>query len=148
MLTEASKKQLKIDEISNGIRLCEEAISKAETYERLNDNPDWKAYLSDLETVVSLHDREIQFGLLMLMEAPPNTYVKHDARGEVVVSSSEEWIGFIKRHQIQREELKNWTKEPARILMLASQARIKLPELKAQLLAMTEGGNNVDHVVP
>ena len=134
MITEKDKVSQQKEKLENGIRLCEEAISKAEKYERLKDNKDWQGYLEDLKVLVTLHEREIKVGVSMLLEAPTTGHVKRDNFDkDVYVSSREDWTNFISHHEIQKEECENWIKEPDRVILLASMAREKLPMLKEKL---------------
>lgn len=134
MITEKDKTKASADKIKSGIRICEEALAKAEKYERLNENKDWKGYLEDLRIVSEIHGREVESGVQMLMDAPNNGHVKKDDFGkEIYVSSKADWTDFIVRHQIQKLEAMTWLKEPERILKMAALCREKLPFLKNQL---------------
>lgn len=131
MITEQDREKTEIQKLENGIRFCEEAITKSEKYERLEENQDWKEFWKDIEILIGVHDKEILMGISMLPDAPNNTVVKtNDAGKQAVVSSKQDWMDFIIRHEIQRDELKSWMKEPLRILELARQARERLPELR------------------
>lgn len=134
MITEQDREKAQIEQIENGIRLCEEVLAKAEKYERLKENKDWQEYLNDLKILVDLHDREIRLGVTMIPDAPNSAYIKTDDFGKPsVVSSRADWADFIARHEVQRMELSNWIKEPDRILAMASMAREKIPVLKEKL---------------
>lgn len=133
MITEKAKNEVGRQKIENGIRICEEALEKSEKYERLNENKDWKGYLEDLKILESLHDKEIQMGVMLMVDAPNHGYMKKELEKETYVSGKQDWTDFIIRHQIQKAELSNWIKEPERILAMASLAREKLPVLKKKL---------------
>ena len=134
MITEAMKEKEAREKIENGIKICEEAMAKSEKYERLKDNKDWQAFLGDLQVLSDLHDREIKMGESMILDAPNTGYVKLDGFGnQKYVSSRQDWIDFIVRHQTQKAECSNWIKEPKHILTLAAMAREKLPMLKDKL---------------
>lgn len=134
MITELDKEKAQKEKLENGIRLCEDTIAKAEKYERLKDNKDWQGYLDDLKVLIGLHEREIKMGASMIPEAPFQSHIKHDEVGrEVVVSSKEDWMDFISRHETQRAELSSWLKEPERIVAMAAMAREKLPMLRDKL---------------
>lgn len=138
MITENDREKVATEKIEDGIRLCEDAIAKAEKYERLNDNKDWQGYFQDLKILVNLHEREIGVAVSMIPDAPNNSHVKHNDHGkEMVVSSKADWTDFIARHEIQKNELLNWIEEPKRILAMASMAREKLPTLKEKLKEMS-----------
>ena len=138
MITEKDKDLQKKEKLENGIRLCEEALAKAEKYERLKDNKDWQGYLEDLKVLSTLHEREIKVGISMFMDAPNTGHVKKgDFDKEVYVSSKQDWMDFISRHEIQKQECENWIKEPDRVILLASMAREKLPMLKEKLAEIT-----------
>jgi hypothetical protein len=140
MLTEAAKEKISKDKIASGIRICEEAMAKAEKYERLKENKDWLGYLDDLKILAGLHENEIKMGQSMLIDAPNTGYVKHDDfEKEVYVSSKKDWTDFIIRHQIQKQEAENWIKEPERILTMATMARERLPILKEKLAEIERG---------
>lgn len=148
MLTEEAREDLLVERTKKAITLCEEAVAKSEKYERLKDFKPWQDYLGDLKILIDVHDREIKFGLQMLAEAPHTTYVRHATDGsgkEQVVSSKMDWVDFIVRHQIQKEEASNWMTEPDRILELARQAREQVPLLKEKLVGLTHEGNNAEH---
>ena len=143
-LTEIAKEEIKAQELKNLIQICEEAIEKSEKYERLSDNKDWKGYMEDLQILINLHDREIKFGINLMTEAPNSSYAKSSNSGEQqIVSSKQDWSDFIIRHQVVRDELDKWIKEPDRIIEMSRQAREKLPILKEKLTALMHGGNNV-----
>lgn len=134
MITEQQKEQEKIRKIEDGIRTCEEGIAKAEKYERLKENKDWQDYLNDLKVVADMHDREIRAGEAMLVDAPNTGYMKLDGFGnQKYVSSREDWVDFIMRHQIQKADCLAWLKEPEQILTFAALCREKLPLLQEQL---------------
>jgi len=133
MITEQEKENQKVKQIRNGIRICEEAIAKAEKYERLKDNKDFIDYLKDLKILADLHDREIKMGESMLIDAPNSGYVKTAFEKQEYVSSRQDWIDFIIRHQIQKAECTKWVKEPDQIIAFASLCREKLPLLQQQL---------------
>ena len=140
MLTELDQEKNQVKKLENSVRLCEEAISKAEKYERLEENKDWKEFWEDMKVVISLHDREITMACSMIPDAPSHPYIKHDDQGkETVVSSKADWADFISRHEIQRQELKNWIQEPDRIIRLAALAREKVPILKDRLKEYSRG---------
>ena len=125
MITEQQKEKEAREKLENGIRICEEAMAKSEKYERLKDNKDWQGFLGDLRVLTDLHDREIKMGESMILDAPNTGYVKHDGFGnEKYVSSRQDWIDFIMRHQIQKTECSNWIKEPDQILTMAAMVRI------------------------
>ena len=140
MMTEEAKIEQKKKTIENGIRLCEEGMAKAEKYERLSDNKDWQGFLNDLRVLSDLHDKEIKMGEAMLIDAPSNGYIKLDGFDkQQYVSSREDWVEFIIRHQIQKAECANWVKEPERIITFAKLCRDRLPVLKGQLKEISDG---------
>jgi len=131
VITEEEKERIARETAQRGIRLCEEAIAKAEKYERLKDNPDWKGFLDDLKTLASLHEKEIEWARSMLVDAPHTGYLKMNDQGrQEYVSSRDDWTHFIVRHHIQKTECENWVKEPEHLLTLAGLSREKLPSLK------------------
>ena len=135
MITEQEKEKQARQKVESGIRLCEEAIQKAEKYERLKENKDWQGFLDDLKDVIRLHENEIRMGESMLVDAANNGYVKTDDFGkQIYVSSRKDWTDFIVRHQIQKADAETWLKEPDRILAMAALAREKLPVLKEKLV--------------
>ena len=100
--------------------------------------------MEDLQILINLHDREIKFGINLMTEAPNSSYAKSSNSGEQqIVSSKQDWSDFIIRHQVVRDELDKWIKEPDRIIEMSRQAREKLPILKEKLTALMHGGNNV-----
>jgi len=134
MITEEAAEKNKIEQLESGIRLCEEAITKAEKYERLKDNKDWQAFLEDLKILSEQHEKQIKWAASMLPDAPNNGYVKQDALGkESYISSKADWIDFISRHEIERSECAKWIKEPDYVLRMAALSRDKLPLLKEKL---------------
>ncbi len=146
MITEAENERLKIKKLENGIRLCEETITKAEKYERLQENKDWLSHLEDLKILIEQHDKEILLASSMIPDAPSHPYVTTDEAGRSkVVSSREDWMNYISVHEIKRTLLKSWLKEPELILAGAALAREKLPVLKKELdsLSHADTGNGV-----
>lgn len=140
MITEAEKEKQKLEKLQNGVRICEDAMAKAEKYERLKDNKDWQGFIGDLKILGDLHDREIKMGESMLLDAPNNGYLKMDGLDkQQYVSSRQDWIDFIVRHQIQKEECVKWTKEPEHIMTMASMCRDKLPQLKKEIEEISRG---------
>ena len=138
MISESEKEKIQKDQLERGIRVCEEAVAKAEKYERLKDNADWKGFLDDLKVVESLHEREIAMGESMLIDAPNTGYLKMSAKGsQEYVSSRQDWIDFIIRHQIQKADCATWIKEPESIIAMAAMAREKLPSLKEKLMELS-----------
>ena len=138
MLTEQDREKQKIEKTQNGIQICEDALKKSEKYERLKDNADWKGFLDDLKVIESLHEREIAMGESMLTDAPNTGYLKMSAKGsQEYVSSRQDWIDFIVRHQIQKAECSTWIKEPESIIAMAAMAREKLPSLKEKLMELS-----------
>jgi len=142
MLTPKAKEKQNVDKIERGIQICEEALAKAEKYERLKDNKDWQGYISDLKVLAELHDREIKMGQAMLVDAPSNGYVMTEFDKQKYVSSKSDWVDFIVRHQIQKAEAEKWAKEPDQIISFAATCREKLPVLKKQLEDMTVGSES------
>lgn len=139
MLTEADREKSNKTKVESGIRLCEDAIAKAEKYERLKDNKDWQGHLEDLKVLMTLHDREIKMAIGMIIDAPFTSYVKkNDVGQEVMVSSRQDWTEFIARHEIQRTDCENWIKEPDRIIAMATLAREKLPMLREKLSELSD----------
>lgn len=142
MITEQNKEKLKMEKLSSSIQLCEEAIIKAEKYERLKENKDWLSYLADLQILVEQHEKEIRNGSQLLINAPRTGHTKiNDAGSQVYVSSKDDWLDFIMRHEIQKGHLINLLKEPGYILEMAQIAREKLPVLKKNLEDLSAGGN-------
>ena len=140
MLTEQTKEDQKKKTIENGIRICEEGMAKAEKYERLADNKDWQGFSEDLKVLADLHDKEIKMAEAMLLDAPSNGYVKMDGFDkQQYVSSREDWVQFIVRHQIQKAECLKWVKEPEHIITFAKLCRDRLPVLKKQLAEIESG---------
>jgi hypothetical protein len=143
MITEKDKEDSQIKKLEGGIRLCEEAIAKAEKYERLKENKDWQGYLEDLRVLSTLHEKEIKMGTTLIADAPNTGYVKHDASGsESYTSSKSDWVDFICRHEIERTILNTWIKEPDHMVTMASLAREKLPILKKKLDELTKEKSN------
>src|SRR5579863_124879 len=101
-ISEEDKERIIKDQTIKAIATCEEAIEKAEKYERLKDNPDWKGFLEDLKVLSELHSKEIEWGKAMLIDAPNTGYLKMSAKGQQeYVSSRQDWVDFMVRHQIQ-----------------------------------------------
>ena len=144
METEESKERNKIDLLERQIKTCEEGIAKAEKYERLKDNQDWKDFILDLKILAEKHDQEIKNAEVYLLDAPNTGYLKLDATGrQAYVSSREDWIDFIVRHQIQKEENLKWLKEPDYVLRFAALSREKLPEFQKHLRELTHVDSSV-----
>jgi hypothetical protein len=139
LITEADKESQTIKRLEDAIALCEQTISKAEKYERLNENKDWQDFWKDVEFIAQTHDKEIKLAEESLVDAPENTYLKGDG---IVVSSRLDWANYIARHYIQRQELLRWMNEPKWILDMAAQARAKLPELKNKLELLKKESNH------
>lgn len=133
MLTEKVKSKIEKEKIESGIIQCKEIISKAEKYERLKDNKDWQEYLNDLKILGELHEKQIKVGVQALVDAPNSGHVKREMEKDVYVSSKQDWLDFILRHQIQMMECDKWIKEPERILTLAKMSRDHLPKLESKL---------------
>ena len=134
MLTQQDKEKLTRNQLESSIRIFEDAIAKAEKYERLKENKDWQGYLKDLQVVVDIHAKEISQAEGYLPDAPATGYVKTDEFGkQQYVSSRSDWMDFIVRHYIQKKQLMNWIEEPERILKMAALSRERLPVLKAKL---------------
>lgn len=138
MITESDKEKQELSRIKNGIRLCEETIAKSEKYERLQDNPDWKSFLGDMKVLADLHEKEIQTGTMLLIDAPNDGHAGSEG---TYISSKQDWVDFIIRHQIQRQECLKWIEEPDRILAAARMAREKLPLLKEKLDRMNHASD-------
>src|SRR5271165_127344 len=137
MITERDKEKSQKDQLESRISLFEEAVLKAEKYERLQDNKDWQGYLADLEVLMDKHELEIKSGISLVLDAPNTGYVKMENLKQVYVSSKQDWIDFVERHEIQKQELLNWIREPDRILKIAAAARERIPDLKKQLKELT-----------
>ena len=142
MITQKDQEKQKIEKIQNGISICEDALKKAEKYERLKDNKDWQGFIEDLKILSTKHDNEIKMGEMMLIDAPHTGYLKFqmssgDVSKQEYVSSREDWIQFILRHQIQKAQCETWTKETDRIINFAGLCREKLPQLKKELEDLT-----------
>ena len=138
MLSEKDKEAQKIKQIETGIRICNEGVQKAEKYERLKDNVDWKSFLEDLKVLAEKHDNEIRMAENMILDAPETGYLKFEMSGgevskQAFVSSRNDWVRFIERHQIQKAQCLLWIKEPESILAFAALCREKLPVLEKQL---------------
>jgi len=138
MISEEEKERIQKEQAERAVRICDEAIAKAEKYERLKDNKDWIDFLGDLKVLSDLHEKEVTWGRAMLLDAPRTGYLKMNAKGvQEYVSSREDWIDFIVRHQIQKTECENWIKEPEHILTMAALAREKLPALKEKIASLS-----------
>jgi hypothetical protein len=138
MITEEDRERLSLEKVKKAIAFCEESMVKAEKYERLSENKDWQDHLKDLRVLADLHAREITSGSAMLINAPRTGYIKiNDAGNQVYVSSKDDWLDFMMRHEIERSEILKWLKEPEAVLSMAQTAREKLPILKKQLAEMT-----------
>jgi hypothetical protein len=142
MITEEDKEKQAIKKLEDGISLCEQALDKSEKYERLNDNTDWKGFWDDVKILIGKHDQEIRMAESYLTDAPNTTYVKMDGDSQKVVSSKADWLDFIVRHQIQKQELERWMSEPKWILEMAEQARKQIPILKEKINLMKKGENH------
>ena len=130
MITEEDKERLVREDAKRKIVAYEEAIAKAEKYERLKDNPDWKAFLNDLKILADLHETQIRWGMSMIVDAPNDGYIKIKEGKQEYVSSRQDWIDFITRHNIQKEECLKWENEPGYIMQMAAMARERLPGMK------------------
>lgn len=136
-ITEEDKEKIIREQTHKAILVCEETLAKAEKYERLKDNPDWKGFLDDLKSLSDLHKKEVEWGKSMLIDAPNTGYLKMSDKGkQEYVSSRQDWVDFIIRHQIQGAECSNWVKEPEHILVMAAMAREKLPVLKDRIASL------------
>jgi hypothetical protein len=133
-LTEQDRQALEKKRIADAITVANQAISKAEKYERLSQNPDWKDHLRDLESIIHMHDREIKGAEEMLVDAPSVAYVKPDSKGiPILVSSITDWANHIRLHTIQKQQIERWLKEPEHIMEMARIARENLPILEEGL---------------
>ena len=137
-ITEEEKERIEKDKTKRTIQAYEEAIAKAEKYERLKDNPDWQGFLDDLKVLSDLHDKDIEWAKEMLLDAPNDGYLKMGAGGkQEYVSSKMDWTDYITRHQIEKKECLKWTKEPGYIMQMAAMARERLPLLKEKLVELS-----------
>lgn len=133
MITEEAKELAQMEKLENGIRLCNEALAKAEKYERLDEKKDWKEYLGDLKILAEVHDREILMAISQMDEAPNTTYFRPTEDGGRTVSSKLDWVDFIRNHKIRADQCREWIREPGHVIALAKQARDTLPVLKEKL---------------
>lgn len=129
MLTEEDQERQDIERIKSAIQVCNDGIAKAEKYERLSMNPDWKDFLKDLEIRASMHDKEIQLAIGIMDEAPNSTVVK-DGK---LISSKLDWVDFIRNHKIRSDVIRSWAKDPELMMSFASDCRKRLPILLKQL---------------
>ena len=137
-ISEEEKERIVKEQAKQKIQAYEEAIAKAEKYERLKDNPDWQAFLDDLKSLADIHDRDIEWAKEMLLDAPNDGYLKMGAGGkQEYVSSRMDWLDYIARHQIEKKECLKWTKEPGFIMQMAAMARERLPALKEKVMELT-----------
>lgn len=138
MITEADKERLQKENIKQAIQFCEETILKAEKYERLQENKDWRDFIEDLKILGEQHDKQIKYAATMILDAPNAGYVKHDPSGsEAYVSSKSDWVDFMSRHEIEKLECRKWIKEPEFVISAANLAREKLPILKKKLAELS-----------
>ena len=134
MITEEEKEQNLKKEILIKVQACEEAIAKAEKYERLKENPDWQGFMEDLKALSNLHEKEIKWGRQMVIQAPNDGYLKINQGGkQEYVSSKRDWMDFIVEHEIRKEECDKWEKEPGYIMSMAAMSRQDLPVYKEKL---------------
>ena len=138
-ITEEARITQEIEQDKNQISICEDAIQKAELYERLEENSDWKAWKELLRKASALHEQEIQQGIKALINAPGSTIVRATQGGDVIISSRDDWQEFITRHEIMRSNLEEWLKEPGLMIGLARKAREVLPGLKERLIKHESG---------
>lgn len=129
-ITEEAREKQDAQRLKDGIRICEEAIKKAEKYERLSENPDWHAFWEDLDLIIEKHEKDIRYGVSQLPDAPGQTLMNGNG---TKISSKQDWADFIAQHEVQKMQLEYWKKDPVRIIALAQMAREKLPMLKEQL---------------
>jgi hypothetical protein len=137
-ITEEDKERLAKEDAQRKITAYEEAIAKAEKYERLKDNPDWQAYLEDLKIEATFYDRNIGWAREMLVDAPYDGYLKMGDNGkQEYVSSKMDWMDYIQRNDIERVKCLKLVRDPANIMKMAAMARERLPAVKEKVMELT-----------
>jgi hypothetical protein len=114
----------KVEQIENAIKYWTEVLQKAEKYERLMQDTDFKEVLQDIQGTVDAHDGEIKSCLDNMSQYNPK--LEADA-----------WHS-IRVHQILKEQAQRAMKRPSEVVELAKKARTELPELTKQLSQLKE----------
>ena len=124
MITEEDRVRERQDKLHDSIRLCQDILKKAEKYERLKDNDDWKGVLEDINILRDLHRREIDSAQKMMTRQSFFRKMRT--------------VDFIVEHQIRLEQIEEALKEMDRIIAAAKIARERLPEFQTQLREQEE----------
>lgn len=144
-ITEAQREKAEKEKLENGVAICEQALQKAEKYERLQENNDWKEYLEDLRVLIGAIQKDIDFAVMMMVDAPNTTVVKMGESGkEATVSSKQDWADFIIQKKVRKDTIEGWLTEPEKILFLAKQSRDLLPKLKEKISVLEAGENHAE----
>lgn len=120
--------QGQVEQIENAIKYWTEVLQKAEKYERLMQETDFKEVLQDIQGTVDAHDGEIKSCLDNMSQYTPK--LEADA-----------WHS-IRVHQILKEQAQRAMKRPQEVVELAKKARTELPELTKQLSQLKETISN------
>lgn len=110
---------VKIKQLESDIAYCKEVLQKAEKYERLMEEPDFKDFLKDFGEGFSVHEMQIETALDSLTDASPR--------------QQEELFRIILVHQSKKETVQALLNRPSDILKLAATSRKNLPVLEDQL---------------
>lgn len=129
MELEIEQEALKRDQLRKEIAYWNEVLQKAEKYERLLSDEDFKSVLKDLEAVVNAHQSQIEIGLESFSELDP------------VKLKDAQHIVFI--HQMKKEYVQKAMQRPKEVVDLAKMARKNIPELEDQLRHL-QGDHHAD----
>ena len=110
---------VKIKQLESDIAYCKEVLQKAEKYERLMEEPDFKDFLKDFGEGFSVHEMQIETALDSLTDASPR--------------QQEELFRIILVHQSKKETVQALLNRPSDIVKLAATSRKNLPVLEDQL---------------
>lgn len=110
---------VKIKQLESDIAYCKEVLQKAEKYERLMEEPDFKDFLKDFGEGFSVHEMQIETALDSLTDASPR--------------QQEDLFRIILVHQSKKETVQALLNRPSDIVKLAATSRKNLPVLEDQL---------------
>lgn len=120
MITEEDRVKQTKEQLKEEIARHEFRILKAEPYERILTNADYKKILEDYQEIIKLHDEQVNLGLDSLA-------VKTDHHERLNLAN------FVVAHRIRKQQLAELIARGNMIVKNAQESREALPELREKL---------------
>jgi len=117
-------------QLESDISFAKEVLLKAEKYERLMEDKDFKDFLKDFEEGFGIHAKEVDSSLGMLTGSSPR--------------QQEDLFRIILIHQAKKESVKQLVDRPLEIVKLAVEKRKQLPVLEEKLREAQEAINHAN----